>query len=125
MSLLSRRVALAHGQLLRSRGGAGIFVPSGGQDVVSIYDRSYVTMDNLIIDASNISSVGVRIGGDGPAYAHFVTLQNSTVRNSPHICITEQGSRRSQFQLLLLTWTYIPVAVRILIMVFTLQLETA
>jgi len=66
-------------------------LPSSGQDVVSIYDSSYILLDNLIIDASNVSAVGVRTGGNGFGYAHFITLQNSTVRNSPKTCITEQG----------------------------------
>ena len=77
------------------RGASGeqaIIKPSSGQDVVSIYDRSYIVLDNLVMDGSNVSAVGLRIGGNGPAYAHFIAVQNSVVRNAPsNSCITQQG----------------------------------
>lgn len=63
-------------------------------DALSIYDRSYIVLDGLIFDGYR-----VRIGGNGPAYSHHITVQNSTIRNSykarypsgSQSCATSQG----------------------------------
>jgi parallel beta-helix repeat protein len=64
-------------------------------DVVSIYDRSYITLDGLVIEGTNASQLGIRVGGSGSGpYSHYITVQNGTVRNAPAPtsgCISQQG----------------------------------
>lgn len=61
-------------------------------DAFSIYDRSYITIDGLIIDGHRL-----RIGGAGPAYSHFIRVHNTTIRNHldgsalSQSCVTYQG----------------------------------
>lgn len=60
-------------------------------DAFSIYDRSYITLNGLTIDGHRL-----RIGGN-TTYSHYITVQNSVVRNvlsypSPsQSCVTQQG----------------------------------
>src|ERR1041385_1577267 len=51
---------------------------------VTIYDRSYVTLDGLTIDAANQRPVALLIGtgGGGGAASHYITVQNGVVRNA-------------------------------------------
>jgi parallel beta-helix repeat protein len=79
-----------------------IIKPNGGNvygDAVSIYDRSYITLDGLTLDGGRL-----RIGGGGKgAYSHYITVQNSVIRNSVNAgyqefaqsCVTTQGQAGS------------------------------
>jgi parallel beta-helix repeat protein len=63
--------------------------------VIGIYDRSYITIDGIVVDGHRVI-----IGGNGPAYAHFITIQNSVIRNN-HLksCVTQQGPAGSNSNL--------------------------
>ena len=63
-------------------------------DVWTIYDRSYITIDGITIDAANAYYTGLRIGRSaaGAPGSHYITVQNGTVRNAQRSCITAQGT---------------------------------
>jgi parallel beta-helix repeat protein len=74
--------------------------------VVTIYDRSFVTLDGLTIDAALQRPVGLLIGtdgGGGGAGSHYITVKNGVVknaRNGTSACITSNGSAGTNTHLL-------------------------
>ena len=50
-------------------------------DVVTIQNRSYITLDGLILDGSNAKLVGLRLGNGVGGSIHHITFQNGGVRH--------------------------------------------
>jgi hypothetical protein len=63
-------------------------------NVWTIYSRSYITVRGIVMDGSNASGFGLRIGKNASTDqgSHYITIQNGTVRNVPHYSgIASQG----------------------------------
>ena len=54
------------------------------QDVVTIRNRSYITLDGLILDGSNVNRVGLRLGNSVGGRSHHITFQNGGVQHVPY-----------------------------------------
>jgi parallel beta-helix repeat protein len=63
-------------------------------NVWTIYSRSYITVDGIVMDGSNASGFGFRIGKNASTDqgSHYIVIQNGTVKNVPHYSgIASQG----------------------------------
>jgi Right handed beta helix region len=70
-------IKAAPGEIVTLRPTTG----GGGGDAVWIYGRSYVIVDGLIIDATNVPVQGVRINVNGSTGSSFIRIVNSEIKN--------------------------------------------
>jgi hypothetical protein len=71
----------------------------GGGDAVWFYGQSYIVLDGLIIDASNVPVQGVRINDNNGSPSHHIRLQNVEVMNAHQSnCIGVQNEKQHDLQ---------------------------
>jgi copper-binding protein NosD len=60
--------------------------PSGSTDVVMFYRRSYISLKNLILDATNVNSQGIGYND----VTHHIRVERCVVKNAPIYCISSR-----------------------------------
>jgi parallel beta-helix repeat protein len=75
---------------IKAAPGEAVIIKATGNsigDAISIYDRSYITLDGLTVEGRRY-----RVGGNGNGpYSHNITFQNGKIRNVGMSCTATQG----------------------------------
>ncbi len=88
-------VQAAPGETVTLRPSSG----GGGGDAVWFYGQSYIVLDGLIIDASNVSVNGVRFNSNNGNPSHHIRLQNVEVMNARYSnCLYVQNEQQHDLQ---------------------------
>ena len=82
--------------ILRPAAGARSDPTTGQENVLAVYGRNWIIFDNLVVDASNVSIMGIRLG----AGAHHVRMTNSEIMNAQNNCVYIDDGTVNSFELL-------------------------